>query len=505
MLDFFIEKIKNYFGILTLTLSALALYFVIQLSFKKYNNEISILLKDNLAPSFFFVFIISLYILLISSRAAINKQYSLFILGRFQEFLFLKKTKKLILPAITFASYLFDYSYDNFKIATGSISLLFTFFTIYTFVKDISGTWLQKENNNFILQSNLKKPEIVQDKNSNDLIKWKNKLFFRPQKSDWSIYENFLISKKINQHLQNTESILCNAKIIKKQKKYHLPENLFIYAETALSLIRAKGALLHNDAKIRLASDLFCRAFENPSPTIEVQQTSYYASACSNEITQFDISSKNGSYGLNGFDLLLNKESRVLNNFQNSTLSNHMGGGTLAITKDGKIIISKQGQRSAIDSGMLSPTGSGSFDWKDLKKSTTFHQLIVNGLERELIEETALKSSEIDKTIVLGMSRVLSRGGKPDFYGITLINTTLSDLNISIRASEVGFIDSHNEITISGSTTEDFKEELSNWLQKNASICSSALQININLLIEASDATYNSISAHIGLHHPLAR
>lgn len=164
MLDFFIEKIKNYFGILTLTLSALALYFVIQLSFKKYNNEISILLKDNLAPSFFFVFIISLYILLISSRAAINKQYSLFILGRFQEFLFLKKTKKLILPAITFASYLFDYSYDNFKIATGSISLLFTFFTIYTFVKDISGTWLQKENNNFILQSNLKNQKLYKTK-----------------------------------------------------------------------------------------------------------------------------------------------------------------------------------------------------------------------------------------------------------------------------------------------------------------------------------------------------
>lgn len=58
----------------------------------------------------------------------------------------------------------------------------------------------------------------------------------------------------------------------------------------------------------------------------------------------------------------------------------------------------------------------------------TFQQLITDTINRELSEENGFYSESIApiadkvKTKVIGLARLLDRGGKPDFFGITYID-----------------------------------------------------------------------------------
>ncbi len=66
------------------------------------------------------------------------------------------------------------------------------------------------------------------------------------------------------------------------------------------------------------------------------------------------------------------------------------------------------------------PTGSGSADARDII-DTDFQRTIIHAMERELQEESmANKDQSHDfQTMILGFYRWVSRGGKPEFVGIT--------------------------------------------------------------------------------------
>ena len=78
----------------------------------------------------------------------------------------------------------------------------------------------------------------------------------------------------------------------------------------------------------------------------------------------------------------------------------------------------------------LAPSGSGSVEYSDYKKlvagtdAPTLQELVIRAAERELREECALPAGTVIHTQVIGYTRLLERGGKPDFFCVSQIDIT---------------------------------------------------------------------------------
>jgi len=205
----------------------------------------------------------------------------------------------------------------------------------------------------------------------------------------------------------------------------------FILDATAQALepfVRERFARWSYDAslKVRLKSDITNTTIGQP---VIVQQTTYRAGLCTNEMIDTELwSEKTRQKIFVGFNLM--SRDGVLLDFASSACSNHIGVSTLAITNDGKLIIPTQPSDSIYNAGLWAPSGSGSADWEDFAPfNNNFQHALTRAMERELREENGLESLQPQlKTRVIGMSRLLSRGGKPEFFGVSLLDLPAADL-----------------------------------------------------------------------------
>ncbi|MCG9893940.1 MAG: hypothetical protein MH204_00510, partial [Fimbriimonadaceae bacterium] len=114
-------------------------------------------------------------------------------------------------------------------------------------------------------------------------------------------------------------------------------------------------------------------------------------------------------------------------------LSDHVGVSTIAMTSDHQIVLWVQSRHAQESPGLLAPTGSGSLDWKDTVGKGNLEELLVSGMNRELSEEShrfgtkQINVKHIESKII-GFYRRLSRGGKPDFLGISRLPVCSSEL-----------------------------------------------------------------------------
>lgn len=174
-----------------------------------------------------------------------------------------------------------------------------------------------------------------------------------------------------------------------------------------------------------------------------------------------------------------------------SALSNQLGGSTIAVTRDRKLVYVRQAQTEE-NPGRLAPAGSGSFDYRDLKRylkkqkkkqnEPTIQQLMRNGIERELKEECSAKVGRHDsKTILVGFARLLYRGGKPESFGLTLLNQERNDLRV--RPREWGYIDKNEIKTVDLEGFE--RENVIHGLERILNVCSdedASLPLYLNAL-----------------------
>jgi hypothetical protein len=189
-----------------------------------------------------------------------------------------------------------------------------------------------------------------------------------------------------------------------------------------------------NEDKIRLSSDITRHAIKVGEP-IRLQRTTYFDGLITNDLAGRKL--RSGSVpraDIIDFNSLAYDGNKLVE-LSESAFSNHIGGSLLAITRDAK--------DTEIDPGMLAPAGSGSLDWQDISKlggpGISFRDLIVGGLERELREEISAETGPTrSHTRLIGYSRVLHRGSKPEFVGLTLLLQAASDLRI--RPREDGFV-----------------------------------------------------------------
>jgi hypothetical protein len=205
-----------------------------------------------------------------------------------------------------------------------------------------------------------------------------------------------------------------------REETFSVPSEVADLAPFFVEHRKSEGAIVFNDPKVRLASDLTVASIEAGEPVV-LEKTDYFSTLVTNDMTCRRVEA-DGEVVYDGRSFM--SRDGVVRDFADSDCSNHIGACTVAITVDGRLVIPAQSLKAAQYPGMLMPSGSGSVDPHDISEAKNLQEFVVTGMERELLEETGLDPFRRDlcETRLLGYARLLERGGKPDFFGISLLN-----------------------------------------------------------------------------------
>lgn len=240
--------------------------------------------------------------------------------------------------------------------------------------------------------------------------------------------DSYLMSEQVN-HLFRTNQL--KLRILEPSFKLSGPAR-----EIAPFILRERfksGAVIFNDKKVRLVTDLAEDVFSGAGEVF-VQRTDYFSGLCSNELACSEIRLRNGHHPvLSGFDLCTNHG--ILDDLESSRCSNHIGVSTLAITRDGALVMPIQARGSAQSPNLATASGSGSVDWWEVREGEMLSGLVAKAATRELGEEIGIGADRgIDiRTIPLGFARVLTRGGKPEFFCASWISATTDQLRVTSK------------------------------------------------------------------------
>jgi len=288
-----------------------------------------------------------------------------------------------------------------------------------------------------------KKTELVFDCPDFMEIKPGNKeksLNFSSSKIKIDIHDSEIVfySKELNSHFSsgNDFSIkISNNKIFKIRN--HIRQNsneLFPFLDYKLVDSKSQDKIFVNEKKLCLSSDIDINI-----PEVICHKGTYFDSIITNEsYGRFLRSTENytaivaNARGL--FPIKKSNGNTYMQEISTSTINNHIGISTIAFTSDNYILLWVQNSRALISKHLAVPTGSGSVDYGDLDKKLSLKKTITNAMERELLEESSLinkkKQYQINcETIIIGFFRWIKRCGKPEFSGITKINTTYDSFN----------------------------------------------------------------------------
>jgi len=209
-------------------------------------------------------------------------------------------------------------------------------------------------------------------------------------------------------------------------KPYRLPDEL---ARLAPYILRtsASGRWPFNGPDVALETDLSLAAIES-GEEIKARPGNFFSELCSNELTGWAISSSGNSIDFKE-RYLFDSRNQLLSLGQ-SQLANGIGVSTLAITSDSKLVLTLQSVSSQTSGGMWAPSGSGALEPRDGLDGhdSLLIDVVIRGAERELCEEGRIKPAWIRQSRVIGYSRWLDRGGKPEFYCVTSLSVHSSEL-----------------------------------------------------------------------------
>lgn len=310
--------------------------------------------------------------------------------------------------------------------------------------------------------------DIVRDRRGTRLDAYGHDFFHKIQeKLPTTIYKNW--SFLYNQHSPVPEAVIyfdaLNARLDKMKNIYREKQHNFTIKNSKLRrycpIIRRRIGGRTNEKKVRLCTEMDETITDDQE--IKLQETCYFHSVCTNEFSCRRLMEK-GTHDVVIFDgktLFLDHENRLLS-LSDSDCSNHIGVSTLVITCDGKIPIGKQTKGSLGSPGRWAPTGSGSVDYQDLVRlrqqpRAKFRDLIIYGMERETQEESNLASEKM-KTHIVGYARLLHRGGKPDFFGISFSKAHSAD--VRIKGKEPLYMEDFVPHVASSRTVTELEEHL---------------------------------------------
>ena len=270
--------------------------------------------------------------------------------------------------------------------------------------------------------------------------------------------ESYIISREVNSHLRDTMSKSA-IKIGLLNNKFMLTDEVAKLVPSIMNLNFRKPSITFNGKLLRQISDLYPGI-----SSVDVQKTAYFDGQCTHEIVYKQFKSFHDiKLTFDGSQLLMDQDN-VLYDLDYSSCANFIGVSTLVFTKDNRIIIGKQAGYSKANSGRYAPSGSGSVNYSDVMYVTKkmpiteileakygedrneidkkdFRNILAYAMMREFCEECNYllqRAKQKMQTRIIGYVRLLERGGKPDYFGISYIDEDIFDLSNDIRKREYG-------------------------------------------------------------------
>src|SRR5215207_5420508 len=115
---------------------------------------------------------------------------------------------------------------------------------------------------------------------------------------------------------------------------------------------------------------------------------------------------------------------------------------------------------------------------------TSLSALVIPAMERELAEECGIPRSAIERTIIIGYARLLHRGGKPEYFGVSIVDFSTDRMWVAI--SERIFTHNHDYWHLDCFSTEQMLADGLNkliHLRRNSS-CSILLVLNLKVFLD---------------------
>jgi hypothetical protein len=276
-----------------------------------------------------------------------------------------------------------------------------------------------------ILRNNLIKPFVKPGEKEKDLG-------FIPVEIPGNKSDLIFVSEKINDYLRTTPISI----VISSLKQTHIKKYIQKHREILLQYLNHYFfTSLHanrqftNDKKLCLSKDISLN-----SKHVTCHTGGYYDSFVTNQVSGTTLLIKDKVHTTITTEHIFpstedTEGNHYLSDIASSQMNDHLGCSTIGFTADNYIILWVQASTAQFNKDMLIPTGSGSSNYSDLTHHN-LQQTVINTMERELIEES-LPDKKIDnklnKTLLLGFYRWVTRGGKPEFTGITKLPGNAED------------------------------------------------------------------------------
>lgn len=258
-------------------------------------------------------------------------------------------------------------------------------------------------------------------------------------------------SHNLNQLLQSKEITGVRNKIMETNLKKYLnteKHHLIPFLQKQYREAQFQGKKFFNESKLCLSNDFSVKKTNELTSKqtnklhVAVHKGYYYDTFLTNIISgRKFMSNDNDSTIFNlvdQFPIEVAQNQTFLKPISLSMMNNEIGVSTIGITKDMFLVLWKQNRKAQSSQGMVVPTGSGSCDWSDLIKcdlnTYDFKKTIESAMQRELWEESAktsirLAAHEVGDTKMLGFFRWATKGGKPEFVGVTKLNLDYIELS----------------------------------------------------------------------------
>jgi len=272
----------------------------------------------------------------------------------------------------------------------------------------------------------------------------------------------------LNIALQHTT---IKSKISDKKWSQTLSEQQYIWA----ILEAQQRKIVYNGTLVKQETELE-EAFSAKEPFINLKKTDYISALQTNHFADKSLyrdsrrTSDKLADGLSKFLIdPISGRIKTISETKHSN-ANNIGISTVVILKNsGSILLVLQGKESAKSENLLAPSGSGSLDWnKDISSFQdslqSFQKILLRGMRRELNEETGIDGKNVIEERVVGYARLLHYAGKPEYFGLAIVNCSEDELKI--RWSERPFVQRHEWLHVRGNNAaeycENFREDIKN-------------------------------------------
>jgi ADP-ribose pyrophosphatase YjhB (NUDIX family) len=271
---------------------------------------------------------------------------------------------------------------------------------------------------------------------------------------------------------------------------YRLPD---VFARWTVPFLanQVSQSRLWNGPALALSDDI------EPAGPARLSVCSYFDFVQTNILATHDIyeSGRLGSTpSKSGRDWLVDRNGR-LRTISESWLANLIGVSTLAFTSDGKLVLVRQTRKNKGSPGDWAPSGSGALEPQDLGAgSATLQEVLLDGANRELVEETGVRGPEVEASSVLGHGRWLTRGAMPEFTGATLLSVSSAELDQRpLPSSERVFTERRECIRLPPSSTWSAEDPLSVLPVHVQEACSFPLALAMTLLVTIREADRSDV------------